>query len=763
VAENQYGVPRFLRVQKVVYPNGREVYYNHPSSGTIGAAMNRVDNIASSATPAAAAKFAAYSYLGASSIVKLDYPALDAAGGLGLSYDPAGDGSYSAFDRFGRVIDHGWRKTNGTAVDRFTYGYDRAGNRTYRKNTVASALGRHLDEKYSYDGLDRLTDANRGDYNASTGALTATSFHQLWNLSALGNWRGFKEDPNGCGSWLLDQTRAHNLVNELTGITGGGWPAPTYDAAGNMVSGPRGDTPTTRIWFKWDAWNRMVQVNTDSGGSPGGTIASYSYDGRNFRIAKAVANGGNWDRTDFYYNESWQVLEERKATGQAGAGTVATAVYCQYVWDLRYIDSPVCRSRDTTGNGTLDETLYYTNDVNFNVTALVDTAGAVQERYVYSPYGRPTIYDPAWDSVTSFTESNWWNEILYCGYRYDPETGMYHVRNRYLNPIMGRWTQREPWGDGRNLYEYCLSCPLEHVDDDGLDPKPTANTLQMWADYEKGWTTFYGRLAKEARDQGDTGRAEVFDTKGDEHWSTFQRYKQEIYELGKEEAQIIDKFRRLIQGAREHGWNHAADNLDYFLSGKGGVKQINWEWLRTFSEIRSAENTNKGRFESITITDAARGLKDGQTKEATTHWDREVHGSEELFYASGTSSLRSIGKFSLTRNGNAVAVTGFIDHYWWDTYHWTPGKAVVIPGFGKISDEDGLMLKANGKADDFFMESYWTQSMVGTIKCDSNDSVFTYDEPTEGSGGLSKSRAMEKGYGPGANPASRPSGGGRRR
>jgi len=33
-----------------------------------------------------------------------------------------------------------------------------------------------------------------------------------------------------------------------------------------------------------------------------------------------------------------------------------------------------------------DQTLYAVGDANFNTTALIDTDGTVQERYVYDPY-----------------------------------------------------------------------------------------------------------------------------------------------------------------------------------------------------------------------------------------------------------------------------------------------------------------------------------------------------------------------------------------
>jgi len=81
--------------------------------------------------------------------------------------------------------------------------------------------------------------------------------------------------------------RFEAIVNELTGFGQGAgqahWIDPNYDPAGNMASGPRGDAPTTRLHFKWDAWNRLCEVRADSNGSPGtpgDLIASYRYDGR---------------------------------------------------------------------------------------------------------------------------------------------------------------------------------------------------------------------------------------------------------------------------------------------------------------------------------------------------------------------------------------------------------------------------------------------------------------------------------------------------
>ena len=165
----------------------------------------------------------------------------------------------------------------------------------------------------------------------------------------------------------------------------------------------------------------------------------------------------------------------------------------QVVWDIRYIDAPVVRFHDGDTNGTIDDTLYYTTDANMNVTALVDTSGTVLERVAYDSYGNPTFYDGSW--TTPAATSSYDNVVLYCGYRWDGETGLYHVRHRMYHATLGRWMQRDPIGyaDGMGLCEYARSEPTGATDPHGtvswgLDlksyrPKP-GGRLDDWANWD---------------------------------------------------------------------------------------------------------------------------------------------------------------------------------------------------------------------------------------------------------------------------------------
>ena len=154
------------------------------------------------------------------------------------------------------------------------------------------------------------------------------------------------------------------------------------------------------------------------------------------------------------------ILERSTRTG------TSTNAERQFVWGLRYIDDLVLRDRDTTGSGTLNERLYGLQDPNWNMVALADSTGAVQERYSYDAYGIVTFLTPSFG--VRFTSAFAW-ETLYAGYRRDNETALFSVRNRVLDPFVG-WLERDSSGrltDDANLYRYCGNGPIARIDPDG--------------------------------------------------------------------------------------------------------------------------------------------------------------------------------------------------------------------------------------------------------------------------------------------------------
>ncbi len=406
-----------------------------------------------------------YGYVGLSTIYMENYAEPD----VKLDYRIGPEAApYKGWDRFGRVADQVWVKygAGNGPVDRYRYGYDPAGNRTYRENIQSGLAGKFLDETYTYDGVNRLTGVSRGDYNATTGQLTNLAFAQDWGLDATGNWQTFDEDSNGNGTYDLEQLRTSNAANEIADIWD--WRDPAYDATGNMTTMPQPDAPADAFEVKYDAWNRLVEV------SDGGIlIAKYEYDGTGRRIVKQADTEApaGIDHYEHYYYNGVQMIEMRD-TDNPSAVPKSLAPDSRYIWSPRYIDALILRDRDTNGDGDFDQRLYYLSDANMNVTALFDSATrTVVERYVYDPYGKVTVYNANWSATQDPSEID--NAYLYTGRRLDAETGLYFYRARYYHPGLGAFVARDPLGmvDGANLYNYVLSNPLLFVDPLGLEVK----------------------------------------------------------------------------------------------------------------------------------------------------------------------------------------------------------------------------------------------------------------------------------------------------
>jgi len=256
------------------------------------------------------------------------------------------------------------------------------------------------------------------------------------------------------GSSAQVDQRNHNYVNEITQrtLTDGNPVVFQYDGVAGASNGNLKNDGT--LIYSYDAFNRPIQINRVSDGL---IIATYLYDAMNRRVRKTISNGGLTgnipDGTTDYIYMGWQVVEERNA----GNATIR-----QYVWGA-YVDECIQLNTLTPlGPQSLPAGTYYLlQDLLYRAVALTNSTGVIVEAYDTDAYGNTLIFTAADSS------GNWWsdsavqsaygaNEIIYCGYRYDPVTELYYVRNRSYNAALGRWIQRDPIGysGGVNLYEY---------------------------------------------------------------------------------------------------------------------------------------------------------------------------------------------------------------------------------------------------------------------------------------------------------------------
>jgi RHS repeat-associated protein len=454
-----------LRLETVTYPKtSRVIYFGYGAADSLDDRLSREQEIRE--TNSSGTQLTAYSYNGTSRLVVSDYPQPD------VKLDLAGStaGTYAGFDRFGRTVSQKWTKSS-TAIDQFDYTYDYAGDRLTRDVPSSLYSADDHDQVYTYDGLHRLGGYQQGTQSGSSIVGSSLDRQQDWTLDQLGNWAGFFDGVYDGGEEVetTSQTRTHNGANEITAFTTSGWIDPSHDAAGNMTEIPQPTDPTLSSYLlSYDAWNRLVEVKDGTS-----TVLKMRYDGLGRRIARiAIVPGGGRGGgtidvpTDYYYNEQWQLLEERYN------GDVDPRA--QYVWHPYYIDALAVRywDSDTDGSygGTNEGAQYYCQDANYNVTAVTNSLGTVLERYNYTPYGEVTFLDQIFAPLST-QASAIGNTHLYTGRERDPETGLQLNRHRYYASHLGRWLTRDPigYGEGANLYLYVHTRPTTSVDANGLD------------------------------------------------------------------------------------------------------------------------------------------------------------------------------------------------------------------------------------------------------------------------------------------------------
>ncbi|WCJ60967.1 hypothetical protein NXS98_07560 [Fontisphaera persica] len=201
----------------------------------------------------------------------------------------------------------------------------------------------------------------------------------------------------------------------------------------------------------------------------------------------------------------------------------------------------------------------------------------------------------------------------------------------------------------------------------------------------------------------------------------------------------------LIQDARNRGMNVAADMLQNYVNG-GGDQVLSVGWLRSFDRVRNAEKKNQKHFEQ-SFKKIAAEMKCDESRTFSDYWDALISYSgrgfstEELFWASGDSTLTSSGSFSLKKNCcvqkyrgkginmncSEVIITGNVNHHWHDVYDWHAGLGVSIPGHGRIPDTAMDKLRTQGRAKNFNMTSDWRQNLVGKIfNCPSYGAYFQW-------------------------------------
>ena len=311
------------------------------------------------------------------------------------------------------------------AIDRITsseasgwtqdYGVDAVGNLT-------SILGTGANNRFRYDGLDRLTHADN----------TRNVTQRQYPVDKTGNRTGKQTAANGAITPYSYEATSHRLTQT-------GTEARTYDAVGNPRSiGARQLT--------YDDRSRLtVFVN-------GTTTRRYQYTGQGLRVRKWTSSNTSGN-TYFVYNENAQLIGEYDNAGARVqeiiwlgnlpvgviAGTAATPV-------LHYIESDHLGTPRVIVEATRNVGIWRWNQTN-------------------DPFGESTPNQNPDGDATSFTFN-----LRFAGQYRDSESGWYYNVHRYYDPSIGRYLESDPigLGGGISTYSYVGAAPLTAVDPLGL-------------------------------------------------------------------------------------------------------------------------------------------------------------------------------------------------------------------------------------------------------------------------------------------------------
>ena len=237
-----------------------------------------------------------------------------------------------------------------------------------------------------------------------------------------------------------------NTLNQIPGISGGA--AFSYNANGNLTS-----DGTCSYTYDQEGDGHIV-----SAGIGGSTVGTYGYDPLGRRFSKTTSAGTTYYLHDIQGNE----IAEYTGSSATGSWTLSRKL----MYDPRQV-APVAM----LSGGAFTYNHY---DQQGSVMAISNQSGNPVTQYAYLAYGDsapPNIaacLGAGGGSSTCGSPSG--TGFGYAGYRYDPETGLYHTGARYYDPRLGRFLQPDPIGQagGLHLYAYVQNDPLNGTDPLGL-------------------------------------------------------------------------------------------------------------------------------------------------------------------------------------------------------------------------------------------------------------------------------------------------------
>ncbi|MBL9075940.1 MAG: hypothetical protein JNL08_00470 [Planctomycetes bacterium] len=417
--------------------------------------------------------------------------------------------------------------------ERLTYGLDHGNNR--QQTSAETASGAVTTSYTLQDDQHPQGPSDRYDQVQVSAplALTVLAYDDRGNLKYDGRFLYRYDYLNRLQEvWRVVASDADQSADVHYGVT-----APqALDAATDEVAQDIPDLhtrlarehtdPTFRSRLRARIAGGVVRLKADGGGGRPGflpqdgqleLVAVYLYDVYNRRTTSVLVDPA-WAQTQIHTWDGWRQVAQHRLE-LVGNTWQATPVK-QFVWGAAFDELVAYRRK----SGHVWENYFVQHGLQDSATRLVNSAGAVVERYEYDPYGRVKVF--VGSGTTPRGESAYGLPFLWKGIRLDEITGLLQMRNRYYSTSLGRFLSTDPlgvWGDGESMgcsYAYAVNNPTTWADPLGESP--------------------FSMLAKAIAKQGLKKGMKEFAEKYIEN--SFKKYltKNELKEMASEIADILD-------------------------------------------------------------------------------------------------------------------------------------------------------------------------------------------------------------------------------